>query len=177
MARYLTRWLTAVVEPDLEPATYAYYETMARLYVSPALGSVRLDRLQVRDVQAWLDQLPRVCQCCAQGKDAARPPAGSGAAPSARAATATPDAGRSRPPATPCAPRSTTPRPPTTWYPGTSPRSRRCPARAGAAAKAQRGPPRRRAGSWRRPTPAATRCSPPTSWSWPARSAKPRSSG
>ena len=73
MARYLTRWLTAVVEPGLEPATYAYYETMARLYVSPALGSVRLDLLQVRDVQAWLDQLPRVCQCCAQGKDAARP--------------------------------------------------------------------------------------------------------
>jgi integrase len=73
VARYLTRWLAAVVEPDLEPATYAYYETMARLYVSPALGSVRLDLLQVRDVQAWLDQLPRVCQCCAQGKDAARP--------------------------------------------------------------------------------------------------------
>jgi integrase len=74
VARYLTRWLTGVIEPDLEPATYAYYETMARLYVSPALGSIRLDRLQVRDVQAWLDQLPRVCQCCAQGKDAARPP-------------------------------------------------------------------------------------------------------
>jgi len=74
LARYLTRWLAEVVEPDLEPATYAYYETMARLYVSPALGSTRLDRLQLRDVQAWLDQLPRVCQCCAQGKDAARPP-------------------------------------------------------------------------------------------------------
>jgi integrase len=74
VARYLTRWLTGVVEPDLEPATYTYYETMARLYVSPALGSVRLDLLQLRDVQAWLDQLPRVCQCCAQGKDAARPP-------------------------------------------------------------------------------------------------------
>jgi len=73
LARYLTHWLTGVVEPDLEPATYAYYETMARLYVSPALGSIRLDRLQVRDVQAWLDQLPRVCQCCAQGKDAGRP--------------------------------------------------------------------------------------------------------
>jgi len=73
VARYLTRWLTGVVEPNLEPATYAHYETMARLYISPALGSIRLDRLQVRDVQAWLDQLPRACQCCAQGKDAARP--------------------------------------------------------------------------------------------------------
>ena len=55
VARYLTRWLTAVIEPDLEPATYAYYETIARLYVSPALGSIRLDLLQQRDVQAWLD--------------------------------------------------------------------------------------------------------------------------
>lgn len=73
MARYLTRWLTGVVEPDLEPATYAYYETMARLYVSPALGAIPLDRLQTGDVQAWLDQLPQACQCCAQGKDAARP--------------------------------------------------------------------------------------------------------
>jgi hypothetical protein len=59
--------LTGVVEPDLEPATYAYYETMARLYASPALGSIRLDLLQVRDVQAWLDQLARVCQCCGPG--------------------------------------------------------------------------------------------------------------
>ncbi len=36
VARYLTRLLAGVVEPDREPATYAYYETMARLYVSPA---------------------------------------------------------------------------------------------------------------------------------------------
>ena len=73
VAQYLTRWLADVVKPNLEPATYAYYETMARLYISPVLGGKRLDRLQTRDVQTWLNKLAKVCQCCAQGKDAARP--------------------------------------------------------------------------------------------------------
>ena len=73
LAQYLTRWLTEVVEPNLEPATHAYYETMARLYIMPALGNKRLDRLQTRDVQTWLNKLAKVCQCCVQGKDAARP--------------------------------------------------------------------------------------------------------
>jgi integrase len=34
---------------------------------------MRLDQLQTCDVQAWLNKLAKVCQCCAQGKDAARP--------------------------------------------------------------------------------------------------------
>ena len=71
--QYLTRWLAEIVKPNLEPATHAYYETMARRYISPALGAKRLDRLQTRDVQTWLNKLATVCQCCAQGKDAARP--------------------------------------------------------------------------------------------------------
>jgi integrase len=70
--QYLARWLTDIVKPALEPLTYAYYETMARLYISPALGSVRLDRLQTHDVQNWLNKLTSTCQCCAQGKDAGR---------------------------------------------------------------------------------------------------------
>ncbi|MCT2278085.1 site-specific integrase [Micromonospora chalcea] len=37
------------------------------------LGAKRLDRLQSRDVQTWINQVARTCQCCAQGKDAARP--------------------------------------------------------------------------------------------------------
>jgi integrase len=73
LAQYLMRWLADVVEPNLEPATYAYYETMARLYIIPALGGTRLDRLQTADVQSWLGKLATVCQCCVQGKDAARP--------------------------------------------------------------------------------------------------------
>jgi integrase len=73
LAQYLTRWLADVVQPNLEPTTYAYYEAMVRLYIIPALGTKRLDRLQTRDVQTWLNKLAKVCQCCAQGKDAARP--------------------------------------------------------------------------------------------------------
>jgi integrase len=73
LGHYLARWLTEVVWPSLAPATCAYYETVARLYITPALGGIQLDRLQTRDVQAWLDRLAKACQCCAQGKDAARP--------------------------------------------------------------------------------------------------------
>jgi integrase len=73
LAQYLASWLADVVQPNLEPATYAYYETMARRYIIPALGAKRLDKLQTRDVQTWLNKLAKVCQCCVQGKDAARP--------------------------------------------------------------------------------------------------------
>jgi len=44
------------------------------LYVIPWLGSTRIDRLRVRDVQTWVNKLAVTCQCCAQGKDAARVP-------------------------------------------------------------------------------------------------------
>ena len=57
LAQYLVRWLATVVEPNLEPATYAYYETMTRLYIVPMLGTKRLDHLQPDDVQAWLGKL------------------------------------------------------------------------------------------------------------------------
>lgn len=73
VGQYLARWLSDVVEPDLEPATYTYYEVMVRRYLIPALGSAQLSRLQTREVQSWLNNLARTCQCCAQGKDAARP--------------------------------------------------------------------------------------------------------
>jgi integrase len=73
VAQYLTTWLAEIVKPSLEPTTYTYYETMARRYILPALGTKRLDKLRPQDVQAWLDHLSTTCQCCAQGKDAARP--------------------------------------------------------------------------------------------------------
>ncbi|SEN20778.1 site-specific integrase [Nonomuraea pusilla] len=73
LSDYLTYWLTNVVEPNLAPKTAANYEMFARLYITPALGSKRLDKLTVRDVQTWVTKLRRSCQCCDQGKDAARP--------------------------------------------------------------------------------------------------------
>jgi integrase len=73
LAQYIARWLADVVEPNLEPATYAYYEAISRLYIVPSLGKKRVDRLQVREVQTWLNRLAKICQCCVQGKDTARP--------------------------------------------------------------------------------------------------------
>jgi integrase len=74
LARYITGWLAGTVRPNLDPATYTYYEVMARRYIIPALGRTRLDQLQLREVQTWLDQLATQCQCCAQRKDATRAP-------------------------------------------------------------------------------------------------------
>ncbi len=74
LSQYLIGWLANVVKPNLEPATYAYYELMVRLYIVPALGTRRLDKLQTSEVQTWLNDLAKTCQCCVQGKDKARPP-------------------------------------------------------------------------------------------------------
>ncbi len=73
VAHYLAYWLREIVEPSLAPKTYDYYEMFSRLYIAPDLGAKRLDRLQVRDVRSWLNGLRQACQCCVQGKDAARP--------------------------------------------------------------------------------------------------------
>ena len=73
VSQYIAYWLAEVVEPTKAPATFSKYETLSRLYIVPELGAKRIDRLQVRDVQTWLNRLPRFCQCCAQHKDETRP--------------------------------------------------------------------------------------------------------
>ncbi len=70
---YLRTWLAEVVGPNLSLHTRAAYEGAARLYIIPGLGRRRLDLLSVSDVRRWLNRLRVQCQCCAQGKDAARP--------------------------------------------------------------------------------------------------------
>lgn len=72
LADYLAYWLREVVEPNLAPATAATYETFCRLYLGPILGKKQLEKLTVRDVQTWFNQLKTTCQCCAQGKDERR---------------------------------------------------------------------------------------------------------
>lgn len=69
---FVGRWLSETVNPGLAPATSANYELFARLYILPDLGRRKLEKLTVRDVQTWLNQLKTRCQCCAQGKDSAR---------------------------------------------------------------------------------------------------------
>ena len=75
VGEYLAYWLSEVVEPNLAPLTHSTYDTLTRLYIVPGVGGKRLDRLQVRDVQAWINQAGKLCQCCIQRKDAKRPAA------------------------------------------------------------------------------------------------------
>jgi integrase len=70
---FLGDWMRDVIEPNRAPLTAATYESLVRLYLVPGLGTKRLDRLSVREVQTWLNGLRTACQCCAQGKDARRP--------------------------------------------------------------------------------------------------------
>ncbi len=70
---YLAYWLREVVRPNLTPKTYDNYERFVRLFILPDLGHKNLARLSTRDVQTWMNKVARTCQCCAQGKDAARP--------------------------------------------------------------------------------------------------------
>jgi integrase len=72
VGEYVRYWLQEIVAPNLAPGTYVTYEQIARAYIIPGLGPRRLDRLQTRDVQTWLNAVRRTCQCCAQDKDARR---------------------------------------------------------------------------------------------------------
>jgi integrase len=72
---YLAYWLAeVVVEPDYAPLTIATYEGHTRLYLIPGLGRYQLGKLSIRHVRAWINDMRNTCQCCAQGKDARRPP-------------------------------------------------------------------------------------------------------
>jgi integrase len=72
VAEYLAYWLEEVIKPNREDNTYSHYELMSRLHIVPGIGKKRIDKLTVRETQAWINKLPGQCQCCAQGKDAAR---------------------------------------------------------------------------------------------------------
>lgn len=73
LADYLTQWLREVVTPFAKPKTTETYTADAARYITPYLGQKRLDALTVADVRRWLHRLATGCQCCVQGKDAARP--------------------------------------------------------------------------------------------------------
>lgn len=72
VSQYLHYWLAEKIEPNRAPSTYAGYETYTRLYINPVLGNKRLDRLRAKDVQVWINSIPKLCQCCLQKKDAKR---------------------------------------------------------------------------------------------------------
>jgi integrase len=74
VAEYLAYWLAEVIKPNREDSTYSHYELMSRLHIVPGIGKKRIDKLTVRETQAWINKIPGNCQCCAQKKDAKRRP-------------------------------------------------------------------------------------------------------
>lgn len=72
VGEHVSYWHENIIRPNAAPLTYQTYGTYIRHYLLPGIGSKRLDRLEVRDVQLWLNKVARTCQCCSQKKDARR---------------------------------------------------------------------------------------------------------
>jgi integrase len=70
--KHLDYWLEEIIKPSRAPLTYVAYESHARLLIRPYLGGKTLSKIDVRTARTWINNLVNVCQCCAQGKDAAR---------------------------------------------------------------------------------------------------------
>ncbi|MCX4665900.1 site-specific integrase [Streptomyces sp. NBC_01381] len=73
VSEYLTYWLENVSRPKVRRGTWVNYESLTRNYILPDLGTKKVARLAARDIRAFLLRTSRTCQCCAQGKDKARP--------------------------------------------------------------------------------------------------------
>lgn len=72
VAEYMSYWLEHIAEPGIRRTTYATYEGDVRLHIVPGIGKRKLKTLQAADIRAWLSDLRTKCQCCGQGRDAAR---------------------------------------------------------------------------------------------------------
>lgn len=72
VADYMTYWLEHIAEPSIRRTTYATYEGDVRLHIVPGIGKRRLKSLQAAHIREWLTKLRTTCQCCSQGRDAAR---------------------------------------------------------------------------------------------------------
>jgi integrase len=70
---YLTYWLATIAPARLKPATLNSYEGLTRLYIRPALGKKRLNRLSPADVRRFLADFKGACLCCLRGADRERP--------------------------------------------------------------------------------------------------------
>src|SRR5690349_13700614 len=55
--QFLDQWLRDCVRPSVASTTYATYEMVVRVYLSPLLGQVRLPHLQPAHIQAALRSL------------------------------------------------------------------------------------------------------------------------
>jgi integrase len=71
LAEYLPYWLQVHVT-GLKATTVRGYESVVRLHLVPALGTKRLDGLQVQHVRTFLDEFRNKCLCCASRADTER---------------------------------------------------------------------------------------------------------
>jgi hypothetical protein len=76
---FMAYWLREVVGDRVRPSTLRTYEWLSRCYVLPLLGNHRLGKLQPPAIRTFLNRAKNTCQCCAQGKDAARVSSGQAA--------------------------------------------------------------------------------------------------
>ena len=72
VAEYMSYWLEHIAEPSIRRTTYATYEGDVRLHIIPGIGKRKLKSLQAAHIRTWLNDLRTTCQCCTQGRDAAR---------------------------------------------------------------------------------------------------------
>lgn len=54
LGEWLDEWLDGLADSNLSPVTAHQYHTMVEAYIRPRLGRRPLDKLTVRDVEAWL---------------------------------------------------------------------------------------------------------------------------
>ncbi|NEA37558.1 tyrosine-type recombinase/integrase [Streptomyces sp. SID13031] len=73
VSEYLNGWMDEVIRPHRRLKTIDTYDRTVRLYLHPGLGEKRLNKLDVRTLREFFNKLAVTCQCCKQGKDAARP--------------------------------------------------------------------------------------------------------
>jgi integrase len=69
---FMAYWLREVAGTRVRPSTLRTYEWLSRCYVVPMLGTHRLSKVQPPTLRTFLNRAKMTCQCCAQGKDAAR---------------------------------------------------------------------------------------------------------
>lgn len=73
LSEFLAYWLTDIAQPKVRKTTYVNYASLVRNYITPEFGRKKISRLTARDIRAFLTKTAATCQCCAQGKDIARP--------------------------------------------------------------------------------------------------------
>lgn len=72
VGEYLEYWLT-VYAGQRRATTARGYEGIVRLHLVPGLGSKRLDKLSVQDVNLFITNCRQRCQCCVSKLDSRKP--------------------------------------------------------------------------------------------------------